>query len=143
MVKYRDARLNSVFSALADPTRRGILAALAAQERSVTDLARPFGMSLPGFMKHLGILEEAGLVLREKEGRVVNCALSTDPMREAMDWLEHYKAFWDERLAALARYLEKENSTWPQSGKSRRSRSSANSRPPRRKSGTRSRNRKP
>ena len=72
MVKYSSGALDAVFSALADPTRRGILATLAGGERSVTELAVPYGMSLPGFMKHLRILEDAGLVLREKEGRVVN-----------------------------------------------------------------------
>jgi DNA-binding transcriptional ArsR family regulator len=142
MVNYNDGRLDTVFSALSDPTRRGILAALAGGERPVTGLAEPYGMSLPGFMKHLRILEDAGLLEREKEGRVVNCTLSAGPMREAMEWLERYQAFWEERLDALARYLEKEEQPWPQSRKNRPSRSSASSRPPRKRSGARSRSRK-
>jgi DNA-binding transcriptional ArsR family regulator len=141
MVNYNDGRLDAVFSALSDPTRRGILAALAGGGRPVTSLAQPFDMSLPGFMKHLRILEDAGLLEREKEGRVVNCMLAAGPMREAVEWLERYKAFWEERLDALARYLEQENEPWPPSEKNRRSRSSASSKPPRKKSGARSRNR--
>jgi len=139
---HRQPALDRTFAALADPTRRGILAALAGGSRPVTELAQPFDMSLPGVMKHLRILEDAGLLEREKEGRVVNCMLSAGPMREAVEWLERYKAFWEERLDALARYLEKENEPWPQSGKNRRSRSSASSRPPRTRSGARSRSRK-
>jgi len=141
MVNYSDRRLDAVFAALADPTRRGIVAALAGGERSVTELAGPYGMSLPGFMKHLRILEDAGLLEREKAGRVVSCTLTAGPMEEAMNWLERYKAFWEERLDALARYLEKEKQPWPQSPKNRRSPSSAGSRPHRKRSGARSRSR--
>jgi DNA-binding transcriptional ArsR family regulator len=137
MVKYRDSRLDAVFSALSDPTRRGIVAALAGGGRAVTGLAQPFDMSLPGFMKHLRVLEDAGLLEREKAGRVVSCTLSAGPMREAMAWLERYRAFWEERLDALARYLEKENDSWPSLPKNPRSRSSAGSRWARRKSGAR------
>ncbi|HKA45664.1 MAG TPA: metalloregulator ArsR/SmtB family transcription factor [Burkholderiales bacterium] len=168
MVNYRAARLDAVFSALADPTRRGILAALVGGGRPVTELARPFDMSLPGFMKHLDVLEDAGLVEREKEGRVVNCMLTAGPMREARDWLERYRLFWEARLDALERYLsrgigplplkargalpapphdrdvepltDKESKPWMQSRKSPRSRSSASSRPRRTRSGARSRN---
>jgi DNA-binding transcriptional ArsR family regulator len=134
MVKYS---LDDVFSALADPTRRGIVAALASGPRAVSELARPYAMSLPGFMKHLGILEGAGLLEREKNGRVVQCALSPDPMKEATAWLERYSKFWDERLDALGRYLEKENDPCPQSPKSPRSRSSGPTRRRRKRSGAR------
>ena len=84
MVKYNDAALDRVFAALADPTRRGILAALAAGSGPVSELAQPFGMSLPGFVKHLRVLEDAGLVAREKTGRVVTCELSAAPLREPL-----------------------------------------------------------
>jgi DNA-binding transcriptional ArsR family regulator len=139
MVKYTDSRLDSVFAALADSTRRGILAALADGECPVSELAQPYGMSLPGFMKHLRILKDAGLVEREKEGRVVNCTLSAGPMRDAMDWLARYEKFWNDRLDSLARYLEKEKEPWTRPPKSPRSPSSDSSRPARRRSGARSR----
>ncbi len=105
MVKSSDPRLDSVFAALADPTRRGILAALAVGACPISELAQPYDMSLPGFIKHLRILEDAGLVEREKEGRVVNCTLSAGPMRDAMDWLARYEKFWNERLDALEKLL--------------------------------------
>jgi DNA-binding transcriptional ArsR family regulator len=142
MVKYGGAALDAVFSALADPTRRAILTALSGGGQPVSELAQPFDMSLPGFMKHLGILADAGLIGREKAGRVVNCTLTASPLREATEWLERYTKFWDERLDALAKYLEQENQPWPKSGKSPRSRSSAGSRLRRTKSGARSRSRK-
>jgi len=139
MVKYRLQPLDTVFAALADPTRRSILASLADSPRPVTELAQPFAMSLPGFMKHLDVLEDAGLLEREKDGRVVNCMLTAGPMREAMEWLERYSKFWDERLTALAKYLEKEEQAWPKSRKNPRSRSSASSGPRRKRSGAHSR----
>jgi len=142
MVKYSDPRLDSVFAALADPTRRGILAALAEGECPVSELAEPYGMSLPGFMKHLRILEDAGLVEREKEGRIVNCTLSASPMRDAMDWLARYEKFWNDRLDALTRYLNKEKESWTPPPTNPRSPSSDGSRPARRKSGARSPSRK-
>ena len=143
MVKYNDSALNNVFSALADPTRRGILAALVGGSQPVGALKQPFDMSLPGFMKHLRILEDAGLVAREKEGRVVTCTLSAEPLRDAADWIVHYRQFWQARLNALARYLEKENESWTPPPQNPRSTSSAASKPPRKKSGARSRSRTP
>ena len=143
MVKYKGNALDDVFSALADPTRRGVLAALADGGRPVTALAQPFGMSLPGFMKHLRILEDAGLVVREKGGRVVTCTLSAEPLRDAAAWISHYQQFWEARLDALSRYLEKENDAWPPQQKTSRSTSSAASKPPRKKSGVRSPSRRP
>lgn len=143
MVKYKSTALDNVFSALADPTRRAILAALAGGSGPVSMLAQPFAMSLPGFMKHLRILENAGLVEREKGGRVVTCTLSAEPLRDAAEWITHYRQFWEARLDALARYLEKENQPWPLPQKNPRSTSSVDSRRPRKKSGVPSRNRKP
>lgn len=134
------ARLNQIFSALADPTRRAILAALGVGERPVSELARPFDMSLPGFMKHLRVLEDAGLVRSAKAGRVVTCAIAPDPMKEAMDWLSRYERFWTARLDALADHLNHEDDpSWEKSRKygTRLSGSAAASRRRPKKSGAR------
>src|SRR5258708_12311376 len=114
MVKYSEKGLDAVFAALADPTRREVVKTLADGSRPVTELSRPFDMSLPGFMKHLGILESAGLIRREKEGRVVSCTLSARPMKEASEWLTRYREFWERRLDALARFLyhQQETQAW-------------------------------
>jgi DNA-binding transcriptional ArsR family regulator len=108
--------LDRVFWALSDATRRGIVERLVQGPASVSELARPHGMSLPGFMKHLRVLEEAGLVLREKEGRVVRCELAAAPMREAHMWLAHYEKFWNGRLDALGRFLHHQEQVdpWPE-----------------------------
>src|SRR3989304_7906805 len=103
MVNYLPARLDPVFAALADPTRRAVVERLAAGRAPVGELARGAPMSLPGFMKHLGILERAGLLARRKEGRVVECALMPRALKEASDWLERYRRVWGERLAAPGR----------------------------------------
>jgi DNA-binding transcriptional ArsR family regulator len=101
--------LDQTFAALADPTRRAILMRLERKERlAVSELARPLAMSLPAVMKHLDVLDRAGLIAREKSGRTVHCSLKPKPLRDAMEWLERYEAFWTERLTALADYLEKE-----------------------------------
>jgi DNA-binding transcriptional ArsR family regulator len=132
-------KLNQLFAALADPTRRAILAALMSGERPVSELARPFKMSLPGFMKHLGILEDAGLLIRAKRGRVVQCRVAAAPMKEAADWLAHYQRFWESRLDALAVYLDEQEEprSWtpPRKRNLHRSPSAARSRSRRRKSG--------
>ncbi|MFC6283700.1 MULTISPECIES: ArsR/SmtB family transcription factor [Polaromonas] len=116
MVKFEDENvLNAVFAALADPTRRKVLQTLEHGSRSVGELAAPHGMSLPGFMKHLRVLEDAGLVSRAKDGRVVNLAISPEPMQEAAMWLSRYEKFWSGRLDALGRYLyrqEELNPSW-------------------------------
>ncbi|HZQ14486.1 MAG TPA: metalloregulator ArsR/SmtB family transcription factor [Pseudolabrys sp.] len=139
MVYYSTA-LDRTFAALADPTRRAILAKLSQrQDVSVTELARPFSMSLPAVMKHLDVLAEAGLVKREKTGRVVGCNLRAEPMREANEWLERYLKFWSERFDRLATFLE--NDTWPPS-RSRASPSSAASVRRRKRSTPRGRTRK-
>jgi DNA-binding transcriptional ArsR family regulator len=143
MVKYEEAELDAVFAALADPTRRAVLATLDGGTLPVTELAAPHDMSLPGFMKHLRVLEDAGLIARSKEGRVVSCALSAKPMQKAAGWLAHYEKFWTDKLDSLARYLyqQEEFQTWkkPESGKSRPSPSSGATRSRPRRSGGRGR----
>jgi DNA-binding transcriptional ArsR family regulator len=107
MVNYSGDVLDSTFAALSDATRRGILARLAQQgETSVSDLAAPYNMSLPAVSKHLRVLEHAGLVSRQKDGRVHRCCLRARPMKEAGAWIEHYRHFWEAQLDSLARYLE-------------------------------------
>ena len=99
-------RLSATFSALADPTRRAILARLALGESSVTELAEPFDMSLPAISKHLKVLEKAGLVSRSREAQYRPCRLEATPFRDATEWLERYRRYWDESLDRLAAYLE-------------------------------------
>ena len=99
--------LDLAFAALSDPTRRALLARLGADgELSVSELARPIEMSLPAVMKHIAVLEGAGLVERQKIGRTVHCRLNTGPMQEAIDWLERTSRFWQQRLDSLARFVE-------------------------------------
>jgi DNA-binding transcriptional ArsR family regulator len=114
-----DDALDLVFAALSDRTRRNVLGTLtgSAEGLSVTELAQPHGMSLTGFMKHLRVLEDAGLLARTKEGRVVRCELAPAPLQEAAVWLSRYEKFWTERLDALGRYLESDS--WQQHSKSR------------------------
>lgn len=106
MVKCSPESLDAVFSALGDPTRRAILARLAEGETRVTELAEPHRMSLPAISKHLRVLETAGLVTRQKAGRVVRCSLNADPLKNAADWVGHYRRFWDGQLGRLERYLD-------------------------------------
>ncbi|MHB8454111.1 MAG: ArsR/SmtB family transcription factor [Acidiferrobacterales bacterium] len=101
--------MDATFSALSDPTRRAILAKLSERELTVSSLAEPFNMSLTGFSKHLGVLERAGLLTREKVGRVVNCRLNAIRLREATEWLANYEHFWQTRLESLKTFLEKEH----------------------------------
>jgi DNA-binding transcriptional ArsR family regulator len=105
MVK-RERSLDAVFSALADPTRRAIVARLADGERSVSDLAEPFDISLPAVTKHLRVLEHAGLLQHRKRGRVRYCRLAPAPLRSADAWLARYRAFWEARLDGLAAHFE-------------------------------------
>ncbi len=121
MVKYQSDPLSGVFGALADPTRRAILARLALGETTVSEIAEPFEMSLPAVSKHLTVLETAGLVLRERHGRVRRCQLNGGAMKEAADWIDHYRRFWEARLNSLARYLEHTQKQHP-SGDSRHGR---------------------
>lgn len=106
MVKYTSQQLDLIFSALADPTRRRILRRLARREYRVTDLARPFKMSLPAVSKHLRVLEQAGLISRHKYGRVHSMRYENSPMIEAMIWIDRQRSFWEKRLDALERHLE-------------------------------------
>jgi DNA-binding transcriptional ArsR family regulator len=98
-------RLSATFSALADPTRRAILARLALGETSVTELAAPFAMSLPAVSKHLKVLEHAGLIARGREAQWRPCRIQGGPLKDAADWLEHYRRFWDESFDRLGDYL--------------------------------------
>ncbi len=102
-------RLDQVFHALANRTRRAILARLLRGPTMVTELAAPFVMSLPSVSKHLKVLERAGLVERAVDGRVHHCSLGVMPLRELEKWLDHYRGFWDDGLAALAHYVEGED----------------------------------
>ncbi|MBV9551315.1 MAG: helix-turn-helix transcriptional regulator [Alphaproteobacteria bacterium] len=99
--------LTNTFGALADPTRRAILARLAFGEASVTELAEPFAMSLPAVSKHLKVLEHAGLIKRGRAAQWRPCRLAPQPLKEASEWLEDYRRFWDESLDNLAEYLRK------------------------------------
>ena len=100
-------RLSATFGALADPTRRAILARLAKGEATVGDLARPFQISLPAVSRHLNVLERAGLIEREVDAQWRLCRLKGRPLRDAHGWLERYRRFWEESLDRLAEYLEK------------------------------------
>jgi DNA-binding transcriptional ArsR family regulator len=116
MVKFQPARLDRTFAALSDPTRRAILARLSEHESvSVSELARPFRVSLPAVMKHLDALAAAGLIARNKIGRTVACRLTAAPMADAMEWLNRYEKFWSERLDRLAAFLEEESCPPPSS----------------------------
>ena len=98
--------LSLTFSALADPTRRAILARLALGETSVTEIARPFKISLPAITKHLKVLERCGLIARGREAQWRPCRLEAKPMKEAVDWLEHYRRHWEESFDRLDDYLQ-------------------------------------
>ena len=100
--------LSATFAALADPTRRAILARLTSGETSVTELAAPFDMSLPAVSKHLKVLENAGLIVRSREAQWRPCRLEAEPMRQASEWLERYAKFWADRLDRLAAFVENE-----------------------------------
>ena len=109
MVKYSDTALDLTFAALADPTRRALLAQLSERKGvSISELAKPFPMSLPAVMKHLDVLSDAGLVTRAKVGRTVTCRLRAGPMEQATEWLNRYQRFWAEGLDRLAALLEED-----------------------------------
>jgi DNA-binding transcriptional ArsR family regulator len=98
-------QLSNTFAALADPTRRAILARLAAGEAAVTELAEPFDMSLPAISKHLKVLERAGLIARSRDAQWRPCHLEPAPLKDAADWISHYKKFWEESFDRLDDYL--------------------------------------
>jgi DNA-binding transcriptional ArsR family regulator len=98
--------LSATFAALADPTRRAILARLSTGEANVTELARPFDISQPAISKHLKVLERAGLITRGREAQWRPCRLSPEPLKHVSDWVEHYRQIWEERLDRLDLYLK-------------------------------------
>ena len=98
-------QLDTTFAALADPTRRAILARLTAGEASVNELAQPFAMSLPAVSKHLKVLERAGLISRGREAQWRPCRLEAGPLKEVSDWVENYRRFWDDSFDRLGDYL--------------------------------------
>ena len=107
MVEYSSKLLDRIFGALADPTRRRILAQLAKGREFVTELAQPHAMSLAAVSKHLIVLEKAGLVRRRRKGRVHSLTLAAKPMREAQAWIDRYREFWEGNLDQFEKYLDK------------------------------------
>jgi DNA-binding transcriptional ArsR family regulator len=103
----RPDHLNATFAALADPTRRAILARLASGETAVSELAEPFAMSLPAVSKHLKVLERAGLIARGREAQWRPCRLEASPLKEVADWVERYRRFWEQSFDRLDDYLRK------------------------------------
>jgi DNA-binding transcriptional ArsR family regulator len=115
MVKHQYAALDRTFAALSDPTRRALLMRLGETDSlSVSELAKPFAMSLPAVMKHLDVLSDAGLVTRQKVGRTVSCQLKAAPMEDAMIWLIRYQRFWTKQLDRLAAFIEETSCPLPQ-----------------------------
>jgi DNA-binding transcriptional ArsR family regulator len=148
MVKFQGTSLDRTFAALADPTRRAIVARLGETDGlSVSDIAQPFKVSLPAIMKHLDVLSDAGLISRVKTGRTVACRLTAAPMEDAMIWLNRYARFWNRQLDRFAKFVEEESclpsppnsASKATSPSSRASRSSVVSMPRRKKSSRRGR----
>ena len=123
MVKHSGADLDATFAALADGTRRAILARLASGEASVTELAKPFDMSLPAISKHLKVLERAGLIARGRDAQWRPARLDAGPLKEVADWVDHYRKFWEESFDRLDEYLreiqKKEKDNVPKNRNSR------------------------
>jgi DNA-binding transcriptional ArsR family regulator len=122
--------LDSTFGALADPTRRAILATLMLGQASVTELAKPHRMSLPAVMKHLRVLEQAGLVSQEKIGRERRCQLAAKPLQDAEQWISQYRRFWEGIFDSLERHLQqsdrtasKEDQKWPRRNRNQKTNS--------------------
>ena len=120
MVQYSGARLNASFAALSDATRRGILAQLGRADASITDLADRFQMTLTGMKKHVGVLEQAGLVATEKVGRVRTCKLGPRQLEEETAWIEQYRALWAARFDALDAVVEELNQKEKNNGRKKR-----------------------
>ena len=106
MVQYANARLDASFAALSDPTRRGVLEQLARTEASITDLAEKFHMTLTGMKKHVGVLEQAGLVTTEKVGRVRTCRLGVSGLEAEAAWIERHRRLWEARFDELDKVIE-------------------------------------
>lgn len=113
-------QLSSTFAALADPTRRAILARLALGETSVTELAEPFEMSMPAVSKHLKVLERAGLIARGREAQWRPCRLDAGPLKDAASWIDEYRRFWSARVDALERHLDRMDQSTPRKRKTKR-----------------------
>jgi DNA-binding transcriptional ArsR family regulator len=113
-------QLSSTFAALADPTRRAILARLSLGETSVTELAKPFEMSMPAVSKHLKVLERAGLISRGREAQWRPCRLDAGPLKDATSWLEAYRRFWSTHVDALERYLDRIDPSKPTTKKTKK-----------------------
>jgi DNA-binding transcriptional ArsR family regulator len=114
-------QLSTTFAALADPTRRAILARLASGECSVTELAEPFEMSMPAVSKHLRVLERAGLIARRREAQWRPCRIEAAPLKEVADWAERYRAIWEQRLDRLEVYLQELKAKEKKHGRKQRS----------------------
>ncbi|WP_298859156.1 metalloregulator ArsR/SmtB family transcription factor [uncultured Gimesia sp.] len=106
MVNSRTQQLDETFFALSDPTRRAIIARLADGDSTVAELSEPFHVSAPAISKHLKVLERAGLLTRDRDGRTRRCHLIPEPLKEAAEWVEKYQDFWEGKLDQLAKYLE-------------------------------------
>ncbi|HET9337131.1 MAG TPA: metalloregulator ArsR/SmtB family transcription factor [Sphingomicrobium sp.] len=119
MVERDSPQLDTIFRALSDATRRGMLASLALGEKTVGELAEPFAMSFAGASKHVKVLEEAGLIRREVRGRSHVCTLEPGPLASADQWLRHYERFWTGRLDALERLLKEDDARKAEARKSR------------------------
>jgi DNA-binding transcriptional ArsR family regulator len=115
----KSSRLDAVFGALSDPTRRAMLRDLAARPRTIGELASPFDISLAGASKHIQVLERAGLVQREVQGRVHTCRLDARPLHAGAEWIRHYERFWNQKLDVLEALLKAEDAGKP-AAKSRR-----------------------
>ncbi|HUP20112.1 MAG TPA: metalloregulator ArsR/SmtB family transcription factor [Gemmatimonadota bacterium] len=113
MVNYRGAQFDALFLALADPTRRGMVERLCRGPATVGELGRPYAMTKPAVTKHVRTLERAGLIRREREGRVHRCVLVPETMRRAEDWIEQHRRFWEASFDRLARHLETSTPTGP------------------------------
>ncbi|MBI3404998.1 MAG: helix-turn-helix transcriptional regulator [Acidobacteria bacterium] len=132
MVQYSATALDATFGALADPTRRAILSRLAKGEASVSELAAPHQMSLVAVLKHVRVLEDAGLCRLHKEGRVRRCRLEVKPLRNAAEWMRFYQQFWEDQFDALEDFLkndQEEEKSWPHHRPSRLKEQSASGGP--------------
>jgi DNA-binding transcriptional ArsR family regulator len=121
MVEYQTSQLDELFRALADPTRRAMLSDLAQGPRTVSELAAPFDISLAGASKHIQMLERAGLIQRDVQGRVHTCRLDARPMHAGAEWLRHYERFWNRKLDVLESILKAEDAAKPTAKATRKS----------------------
>lgn len=108
MVNYTDGQMDAVFTALADSTRRGMVAQLSSGSATIGELGRPYPITKPAVTKHVKILERAGLIQRQKNGRIHRCTLNKEPMKQAEEWIERHRKFWETSLDSLADYLNQQ-----------------------------------